>query len=120
MPGRLGHPSPGRVRPNHGEDELFARLVVSAGAGERAGVFQSHGHGVRVGIEDAAVRVQFRGRIVELRGALGDPLPEARGAALRSIVRIAGAAARAVVEEYEKKETDPALKRAARAALESL
>ena len=27
---------------------------------------------------------------------------------------------RAVVEEYEKKETDPALKRAARAALESL
>jgi len=58
--------------------------------------------------------------IPPLRGALGDPLPDVRGAALRSIVRIAGAAARAVVEDYEKKETDPVLKRAALAALESL
>ncbi len=58
--------------------------------------------------------------IPPLRSALADPAPEVRGAALRSIVAIAGTAARAVVEDYMERETDPALRAAARAALESL
>jgi VWFA-related protein len=55
--------------------------------------------------------------IPPLRGALLDPAPAVRGAAWRSILGIAGEAARPVLEEYLKTETDPALLEAARAAL---
>jgi VWFA-related protein len=57
--------------------------------------------------------------IPPLRTALADPAPEVRGAALRSIVAIAGAGARPLVEDYLRRETDPALRSAARAALDS-
>ena len=58
--------------------------------------------------------------ILDLRQALLDPEPPVRGAALRSIIDIAGPAARAVVEDYIRRETDPSLKAAARSALASL
>jgi HEAT repeat protein len=57
--------------------------------------------------------------IPALRQALADPFPDVRGASLKSIVIIAGTAARPVVEDYMKRETDPGLKDAARAALEA-
>ncbi len=57
--------------------------------------------------------------IPALRAALADPSPEVRGASLKSIVYISEAAARPVVEDYMKRETDPGLKAAARAALEA-
>jgi VWFA-related protein len=55
--------------------------------------------------------------IPALRNALVDPSPEVRMASVKSIVVIAGAAARPVVEDYIKRETDPGLKEAARAVL---
>lgn len=58
--------------------------------------------------------------IPALRAALADPATRVRGEALRAIVTIAGPAARAVVEVYVKTESDPALRAAARVALESL
>jgi VWFA-related protein len=60
------------------------------------------------------------GGIPALRAALADPAPSVRGQALKAIVTIAGPAARAVVEDYMKTESNPALRAAARAALESL
>ena len=55
--------------------------------------------------------------IPALRAALADPAPEVRAASVRSIVRIAGVAARAVIEDYIARETDPRLQEAARALL---
>lgn len=53
-----------------------------------------------------------------LRAALADRHPEVRLAALRSIVAVAGRAARALVEEYLREEDDPAFRARARALLE--
>lgn len=55
--------------------------------------------------------------IPPLREALADPAPEVRGTAARSIVSIAGPAAREVIEAYIAKESDLRLKEAARALL---
>jgi VWFA-related protein len=65
-------------------------------------------------------RLGLGGGIPPLRAALGDPEPRVRLEALRAIVVIAGPAARPVVEDYIMKETDPSLRAAARAALDSL
>src|SRR2546428_12431026 len=55
--------------------------------------------------------------IPALRAALADPAPEGRAASVRSVVRIAGVAARAVIEDYIARETDPRLQEAAPALL---
>jgi VWFA-related protein len=52
--------------------------------------------------------------IPPLRDALTDTAPEVREAAARSIVSIAGSAAREIIEAYAARETDPRLKQAAR------
>ena len=52
--------------------------------------------------------------IPALRGALADPVPEVREAAVRSIASIAGASAREVIEDYIGRETDPRLRDLAR------
>ena len=54
------------------------------------------------------------GGITPLRAVLSDPVPEVREAAARSIVTIAGPAAREVIEDYIARETDPRLKERAR------
>ena len=57
--------------------------------------------------------------IPPLRSALLDADSGVRRAALQSIVRIAGAAARPIVEDHLRHETDPAVRAAAQAALET-
>ena len=54
-----------------------------------------------------------------LKSALKDDGTGVRRAALQSILRIAGVAARPIVEEYLRNETDPALRASAQEALES-
>jgi VWFA-related protein len=56
--------------------------------------------------------------ILSLRAALADDSSEVRLEALRSIVAIAGAAARPIVEDYLTGETDPSLRAAARSLLD--
>ncbi len=58
------------------------------------------------------------GGIPALRAALDDGEAEVRRQAVRSIVTIAGRAARPVIEDYLAREPDPALRSAARALLE--
>jgi VWFA-related protein len=58
------------------------------------------------------------GGILALRAALAEGSAEVRLAALRSIVAIAGGAARPVVEDYITRETNPSLRAAARALLD--
>ena len=55
-----------------------------------------------------------------LRVALLDPVLEVRGAALRSLVALAGKTARPLIEDYIRNETDPGLRETARALLASL
>lgn len=55
-----------------------------------------------------------------LRAALLDPAPNVRGAAVQSIVALAGTLARPVIEDYIRNETDPGLRESARALLASL
>lgn len=55
--------------------------------------------------------------IPALRAALSDPEPEVREASARSIVAIAGPAARDVIEDYVARESDPGLRERARALL---
>ena len=55
-----------------------------------------------------------------LRAALVDPALEVRGAALRSLVAIAGKSARPFIEDYIRNETDVGLRDTARALLASL
>jgi HEAT repeat protein len=74
----------------------------------------------RVAAARALGDLGLSGGIPALRDRLEDKQPEVRQAALRSIVLIAGPAARAVVEDYLRREADPGLKHLARTLLGSL
>ncbi len=72
------------------------------------------GSAARVAAARALGDLGLSGGITALHAALADPAPEVREAAARSIVTIAGPAARGVIEDYIARETDPRLKERAR------
>jgi len=78
---------------------------------------RSGGTAARAAAAQALGELGLSQGIPPLRAALADPVPEVREAATRSIVTIAGPAAREVIEEYVANETDPRLKEAGRALL---
>ncbi len=73
--------------------------------------------GARLAAAEALGELGLTTGIPALRAALADPAPEVRLASARSIVAIAGPAARQVIEAYIAAETDPGLQDAARALL---
>ncbi|MBI4169459.1 MAG: VWA domain-containing protein [Acidobacteria bacterium] len=99
---------------------VLGRIGDDRAVGPLAGLLRAGAEEVRIEAARALGDLGLSEGIPPLRGALADPAPRVRGAALRGIVMIAGSAARAVVEDYMTRETDPILKEAARAALESL
>ena len=91
-----------------GDDRALAPLSAALVGG---------GTAARVAAAQALGDLGLSQGIPPLRAALADPAPEVREAAARSIVAIAGPAAREVIEEYVANETDPRLKEAGRALL---
>ena len=83
-------------------------------------LLRSGATGARVAAAEALGDLGLSPGIPALRAALADPAADVRRAAVRSIATIAGAPARPVIEDYLRRESDPDLRRAARAILESL
>ncbi|MBI1951734.1 MAG: VWA domain-containing protein [Acidobacteria bacterium] len=82
-----------------------------------AAVLREGPAGARLAAADALGALGLTRGIPALRAALADPAPEVRLASARSIVAIAGPAARQVIEAYIAAEADPGLKDAVRALL---
>jgi VWFA-related protein len=99
---------------------VLGRVGDDRAVGPLAGLLRAGAEDSRIEAARALGDLGLSEGIPPLRAALADPAPRVRGAALRGIVMIAGSAARAVVEDYMTRETDPILREAARAALESL
>jgi VWFA-related protein len=74
----------------------------------------------RVAAAEALGELGLTRGIGPLRAALFDPVLEVRGAALRSLVLLGGKAARPLIEDYIRNETDPGLRETARGLLASL
>jgi Ca-activated chloride channel homolog len=92
-----------------GDDRAIDPLVLLLGSGPAA---------TRLAAAEALGELGLSGGIPALRRALADGDRAVRGAALHSIVAIAGPASRAVVEDYLRRETDPDLRRRALDAIE--
>ncbi len=82
-----------------------------------AAVLREGAAGAQLAAAEALGALGLTGGIPALRAALADPAPEVRLASVRSIVAIAGPAARQVIEAFIAAEADPGLKDAARALL---
>jgi VWFA-related protein len=92
-----------------GDDRAIDPLAALLGSGPAP---------ARLAAAGALGELGLSGGIPALRRALVDGDRAVRGAALQSIVAIAGTAAKAVVEDYLRHETDPELRRRARDAIE--
>ena len=97
--------------------QLLGRVGDDRAIDPVAAVLRGGPAGARVAAALALGELGLSPGIAALRAALADPTPEVRAASARSIVRIAGEAARAVIEDYIARETDPSLQEAARALL---
>ena len=97
--------------------QLLGRVGDDRAIDPVAAVLRGGPAGARVAAALALGELGLSPGIAALRAALADPTPEVRAASARSIVRIAGEAARAVIEDYIARETDPRLQEAARALL---
>ena len=95
----------------------LGRVGDDRALGPLAAALQGGGSAARAAAARALGDLGLSQGIPALRAALADPAPEVREAAARSILIIAGPAAREVIEEYIARETDPRLKELARALL---
>ncbi|MGH9797083.1 MAG: HEAT repeat domain-containing protein, partial [Candidatus Polarisedimenticolia bacterium] len=102
----------------------MARLLGTVGddrACEPLGALLASGvEAVRIAAARALGRLGLGCGLPSLGTALADPARGVRSETLRSIVAVAGEAARPLLERFLASEDDPALREAARAALVSL
>ena len=99
---------------------VLARIGDDRALDPLESLLKSGAAGTRVAAAEALGDLGLSPGIPALRAALADEAPDVRRAAVRSIAAIAGPPARPVIEDYIRRETDPELRRAARAILESL
>ena len=99
---------------------VLARIGDDRALDPLESLLKSRAAGTRVAAAEALGDLGLSPGIPALRAALADEAPDVRRAAIRSIAAIAGPPARPVIEDYIRRETDPELRRAARAILESL